>query len=254
MPRRNFLPPAVCDTCNERPALGDSLFHNDLGWLCPACLADKTPGVDLATKTASQSLRSQKIRALSVRNRVAGNIETANSQLRQSNWHGHAAASLKSHGNRMANSALIASGEAAMSPGHFKDTLAEPNLIAVESSEMRGKLLLSNDVVALGIDVSNTIEASNTLEKLLAHEIALSHKIALEQAAIATCEPNPAMAIKHFQVSARMMTVFQQGVLTLQKLRTGGTQNMVVQHVYVADGAQAVVGTVQTGSCTQDEK
>ena len=248
MPRRNFLPPAVCDTCNERPALGDSLFHNDLGWLCPACLADKTPGMDLATKAVSQSVQSQRTRAWSVRNRAAGNIEFADNQARLSNWYGHAAASLKSHGNRMANSALIASGEAAMSPGHFKDTLAEPNLIAIESSEMRGRLLLSNDIVALGIDVSNTIEASNTVEKLLAHEIALSHKIALEQAAIAASEPRSAMAIKHLQVSARMMTAFQQGVLTLQKLRTGGTQNMVVQHVYVADGAQAVVGTVQTGS------
>ena len=44
----------------------------------------------------------------------------------------------------------------------------------------------------------------------------------------------------------RMISIAQQGVLTLQKLKTGGTQNVVVQHVHVASGGQALVGAVQT--------
>ena len=137
-------------------------------------------------------------------------------------------------------------GEAASSPGYLKDTLADPDLVAIESSEMRGRLLLSNEVVALGIDVSNTIGASNTLEKLLAHEIALAHKIAFAQAAKAKNEYDPAMEIKRLHASAKMMSAAQQGMLTLQKLRNGGAQQMVVQHVHVAEGGQAVIGAVQT--------
>lgn len=38
-----------------------------------------------------------------------------------------------------------------------------------------------------------------------------------------------------------MMAMVQQGVITLQRLQTGGTQNVVVQHVYVGAGGQAVV-------------
>jgi hypothetical protein len=38
--------------------------------------------------------------------------------------------------------------------------------------------------------------------------------------------------------AARMMQVFQEGVLTLQKLKTGGKQTMVVQHVEVSHGGQ----------------
>jgi hypothetical protein len=41
-----------------------------------------------------------------------------------------------------------------------------------------------------------------------------------------------------------MMQTFQQGMLTLQKLRTGGQQQVVVQHQYVTkveDGGQAVI-------------
>jgi hypothetical protein len=38
-----------------------------------------------------------------------------------------------------------------------------------------------------------------------------------------------------------MMATFQQGLLTLQRLRTGGTQRVIVQHVNVNEGGQAVV-------------
>ena len=47
-----------------------------------------------------------------------------------------------------------------------------------------------------------------------------------------------------------MMNTFQNGVLTLQRLRTGGRQTVVVQHVHLESGAQAVVG-VQTGTVPQ---
>ena len=41
--------------------------------------------------------------------------------------------------------------------------------------------------------------------------------------------------------TARMMTAFQQGLVTLQRLRTGGQQVVTVQHVEVRDGGQAIV-------------
>jgi acyl-CoA thioesterase FadM len=41
--------------------------------------------------------------------------------------------------------------------------------------------------------------------------------------------------------AARMMRVYQEAFLTLQKIRTGGKQTVVVQHVQVSDGGQAVV-------------
>ena len=43
------------------------------------------------------------------------------------------------------------------------------------------------------------------------------------------------------------MSVFQQGMLTLQKIKTGGNQTVTVQHVNVGAGGQAVIGNVQTG-------
>ena len=41
--------------------------------------------------------------------------------------------------------------------------------------------------------------------------------------------------------SARMMQIYQESLLVLQKLRTGGKQTVVVQHVQVSEGGQAVI-------------
>jgi hypothetical protein len=39
----------------------------------------------------------------------------------------------------------------------------------------------------------------------------------------------------------RLMSTYQQGLLTVQRLRSGGKQTVVVQHVHVNEGGQAVV-------------
>jgi hypothetical protein len=44
-----------------------------------------------------------------------------------------------------------------------------------------------------------------------------------------------------FNASARMMESFQHGMLTIAKVRSGGRQTVVVQHVIVGDGGQAMV-------------
>ncbi len=49
--------------------------------------------------------------------------------------------------------------------------------------------------------------------------------------------------------STRMIEAFQRGLLTLERLRNGGKQTVVVQHVAVSEGGQAVVaGTVTPGA------
>jgi len=50
-----------------------------------------------------------------------------------------------------------------------------------------------------------------------------------------------------------MMDAYQKGVLALHKLRTGGKQIVMVQHVNVGDGGRAVVtGGINKGG--SDEK
>jgi hypothetical protein len=44
------------------------------------------------------------------------------------------------------------------------------------------------------------------------------------------------------------MTAYQQGLLTLRKLRQGGRQRIMVQYVNVSEGGQAVIGNIERSS------
>lgn len=142
---------------------------------------------------------------------------------------------------------------------NIRDTLAEgATRIAEEASVRRTDLLMqpSFNAVALAVDAADSIGAANSLEKMLAHQMAVAHEaslrlmdraLAYEAGGRSMQEGDSVEACRLTNAAARMMSVFQDAALTLQKLRTGGNQTVTVQHVNVAAGAQAVIGSVQTG-------
>jgi hypothetical protein len=192
----------------------------------------------------SHAIQSEGFKGLSRRARAAGEIADAETLSAKGQWHQNTAAKIKMHVNT--REVVVAQGEVVPDESFLRDTLTDPDLVAIESSHSRGHYLLVNDIVALGIDVANTVHADNTAEKLISHQIALAHKVAMQQANLAQIERDPAISIKRLQVSARMMTTAQEGLMTLQKLKSTGPQSVTVQHVHVNSGGQAVVGNVQT--------
>lgn len=151
----------------------------------------------------------------------------------------------------------VAMGEAT-SPGRDgpviawrpKNTLHKPEQVALDARSERTKLLLGPaiDVCALALDTADSIGAKDSLEKMLAHQMALSHKLALDFANRAVAQTDPIMTIKLANVGAKLMDTFQRGLLTIQKLRSGNSQTVTVQHTHVHAGGQALVaGSMQTG-------
>jgi hypothetical protein len=198
---------------------------------------------------ANHSIQADNHRSLSKRDRAAGNIQAAEFHESDAQWHGHALQSIRDHGLREIRSVHVVNGEAVPSTESWlKETLADPDLPAIDASHMRGQLLEGTGVTALAIDLSNTAQASNSVEKLLTHQMALAHKIAFQQASRADRERDPLIELKRLQVSARMMAAAQEAAVALQKVKRGGTQSIVVQHVHVEAGGQAVVGNVQSGT------
>jgi len=143
---------------------------------------------------------------------------------------------------------------------NIRDTLAQgATRIAEEASIRRTDLLMrpSFDAVALAVDAADSIDATNSLEKMLAHQMAVAHEaslrlmdraLAYEAGGRSMREGDPVEACRLTNAAARLMSVFQDGLLTLQRLRTGGNQTVTVQHVNVQPGAQAVIGSVQAGA------
>jgi hypothetical protein len=149
-----------------------------------------------------------------------------------------------------ARTPVLALGEAVPARrSRLADTLKVPGVAALDASAHRLELLgrLGLDCTAMALDASDSIEARNSLEKMLAHQLAVAHKTALEITAKASFEENVTEKARSLNLAARLMEVFQNGLLTLQRLRSGGDQRITVQHVTVSAGAQAIVGDVKVG-------
>ena len=143
----------------------------------------------------------------------------------------------------------------------FADTVQNPNYVTVDAS--RDRLDLAHEAAALesALDASESINATNSLEKMLAHQLAAGHRSAMKLVAEMNRQTGYLANVRgseqdrmNVQVTrlagatARMMTAFQQGLVTLQRLRTGGQQVVTVQHVEVRDGGQAIVaGRMKAG-------
>jgi len=142
------------------------------------------------------------------------------------------------------------SGGEAINPkvGGLVDTLTEPTVAALEASNHRTDLLtmLGNDIAALALDAAGTIEAANSLEKMLAHQMAAIHDASMRMVHRANLTQDPGLAAKTLNSAMKGFSAYQGAVGALRQLRGNQQQHIVVQHVNVGAGGQAMVGTVNT--------
>src|SRR5215213_6574774 len=146
--------------------------------------------------------------------------------------------------------------------GSMRNTVADPSYITADASKSRLDLAFDAGVLESGLDAAETIEARNSLEKMMAHQMAAMHSSTMKLSAqLNRCiermdrEHHPDLReranIQGTRLAgaiARMSGVYQSGMTTMQRLRSGGTQRVIVQHVTVSEGGQAVVaGRVETG-------
>jgi hypothetical protein len=161
---------------------------------------------------------------------------------------------------------VIAGGELApigegLAPAEYRSTVHNPDYVTAAASRDRLDLLHDAGGLELGLDVADTIEVRDSIELMLSHQLAVAHRSVMKLAAQLNRQIE-CMNILHDErrqranveatrivgAMARLMTAHQQGTLTLQRLRSGGRQVLTVQHVTVAEGAQAIVaGKVLTG-------
>jgi hypothetical protein len=144
--------------------------------------------------------------------------------------------------------------------GYLYNTLDHPDFITADASAQRMHLAKDAGALALGVDMADTIQAANSAEQMLAHQLAAAHAGAMrlmgqvtnmtmmQATAMRTDDSTNLRVTRLAGAASRLMMAFQQGLVTLDKLRAGGKQTILVQHVQVNDGGQAVVaGKVRGG-------
>lgn len=130
-----------------------------------------------------------------------------------------------------------------------RDTLMEgADRIAEDASIARVDLLTLpgfTGTVAAGIDAAESIGAENSIERMLAHQLACTHEAGLRFLDRALRHDDTVEAARLANTAARLMGGFQDGLLALARIRSGGAQTVVVQHQHVnVTGGQAVVAAV----------
>ena len=137
---------------------------------------------------------------------------------------------------------------------------APPAALAADASLARLSMARDGGVLPLAVEAAQDAGASTATERMLAHQLAAAHQAGMGLMAAAADELhkhrvaahlNPgalAEATRSATAGARVLAAFAQGALALDRLRHGNRQTVTVQHVTVADGAQAVVtGSIITG-------
>jgi len=140
-------------------------------------------------------------------------------------------------------------------PDFVETWRSAPDLVTARASIARVELAAETGALDLAIDAAATIKARNSLEKMLAHQIAAAHGLAMKFAAksehllgfvnswdtAARQQVSSIEAARLANAAARMMESYNQGLLTLDRLRNGRRQIVIVQHVTVGTGGRAIV-------------
>jgi hypothetical protein len=141
---------------------------------------------------------------------------------------------------------------------HLVDTVAHPDYVTAEASSDRLGLANQAGSLSLALDAADTIQAQDSLEKMLVHQMAVLHRGMMratarmdeELDAAGVIDPNKreaanVRACRLAGAISRLSAAYQQGLLTLQRKRTGGSQHVTVKHIHqqvnVTEGGQAVV-------------
>ncbi len=233
-----------CAVCG---ATKQTLYPCEMGHICDPCLKIEKQARDTTTKTARAIKNSKRERATARLCKHAGDLAGASSHEAESDRQANQA-------NEILHGALPSMAEGcgeavSVNRPRLANTLKDPDIVALDACAHRLDLLdrVGTNCLAMALDAVNTIQAENSLEKMLAHQLTVAHKTALEVIDKAFFLNNPAEKARLINLSARLMETFQRGLLTLQRLRMGGEQTIIVKQVTVAEGGKAIVGNVRTG-------
>jgi hypothetical protein len=105
----------------------------------------------------------------------------------------------------------------------------------------------SSELLNAGLAIVDGIRPENEIEALLAVQMAAAHTLAMECLGRARRAENIPQLDANGNMSNKLLRTFTAQVEALSRIRRGGKQKVVVEHVHVHPGAQAAVGMFVQG-------
>jgi hypothetical protein len=66
--------------------------------------------------------------------------------------------------------------EQALPPAALRNTVANPDYVAIDASRHRLELASRTGALEMGLDLADTVEASNSVERMISHQMAATHR------------------------------------------------------------------------------
>jgi hypothetical protein len=126
------------------------------------------------------------------------------------------------------------------------NTLLSHCLKALKPDEA-GDAGAANDERHFLLSIIRDMAPRDPVERMLAVQMATTHVAIIRSARWLACTESIPQVQAHYVGFNKLARTFAAQVEALRKHRNGGKQTVVVQHVNVSEGGQAIVGNVQHG-------
>jgi hypothetical protein len=111
----------------------------------------------------------------------------------------------------------------------------------------RGEAMPAPDKINAGIAAVAGIEPQNEYEAMLAAQMVGVHSVAMDMLSRAKQAGTTEHLERYGSLATKMLRTYTAQIEALAKLRRGGSQKVMVEHVHVYPGSQAIVGAVTQG-------
>ena len=126
-------------------------------------------------------------------------------------------------------------------PG-LESALQRPNMLSVEASIQRTELADKAGVFELAIEAAESSKAKGAVQQMICHQMAAAHKHAMRLLGESEKERDSIEKCRMATTASKLMDAFSRAAVALQRLQTGSSQTVTVQHVQINGGQTAIVG------------
>ena len=118
------------------------------------------------------------------------------------------------------------------------DTLKTPDILNLEATVQRTQLADKAGVFERAIEAAESTSARGAIQQMITHQMAAAHRHAMRL--LAESEKDALFGDRKAATASKLIDAFSRAALTLNRLQTGATQTIQVQHINVL--GQAVIG------------
>ena len=104
----------------------------------------------------------------------------------------------------------------------------------------------------LAIEAAESSKAKGAVQQMICHQMAAAHKHAMRLLGESEKERDSIEKCRMATTAGKLMDAFSRAAVALQRLQTGSSQVVTVQHVQINGGQTAIVGNFRGGNGNQE--